>query len=536
MARLVGICLLLSGLLFVPLFSEARQDADKAEPPPAPAGTWKFFLPMATEDGASPRWLLRFESKGSEWVGSVLDTAKNWPKGTLEKVSVRDGVLRFDIKTSSLQLNCTVRLGKDPTTNKLMGTAILRRKPTPIELERSTLTSLNPFEQLREALAQQQPGLQSIGLAMGLLSQASEQKATATEVRSWADKAIRSAVLYGPLYQQEILVSVSERLADQKGYEALALEYARRAERMLEPTDSLAFQKRVLDAVIVAAEKAGKADEAKRAQAALAKLDFSVKPRDFPGRKGKSERAVLLELFTSSHAKPCIASDLATVGLGRSFKASELVILHYHLHVPAGDPLSAPDSEARAEYYRGEVTELPTLFLDGRRSVRGGGDREDAPDRFEDYYEAIQGRLEEPAKAKLTLSATQKGETLTIQAGVSDLAATGDDIRLRVVLAEKSVTYKGGNNLGVYRHLVRHFPGGPEGLPLKEKTFKKTFTVDLAKLRKEIKEYLDSVGERRPFPNKERPLELKNLLVVAFVQNDQGGDVFQAVQADVVAE
>ena len=35
------------------------------------------------------------------------------------------------------------------------------------------------------------------------------------------------------------------------------------------------------------------------------------------------------------------------------------------------------------------------------------------------------------------------------------------------------------------------------------------------------------------FPNKERPMELKNLKVIAFVQNDDDGEVLQAVQVDV---
>lgn len=78
-------------------------------------------------------------------------------------------------------------------------------------------------------------------------------------------------------------------------------------------------------------------------------------------------------------------------------------------------------------------------------------------------------------------------------------------------------------------------PGGDAGTVLDKKTVKKTFTVNVDDLRKKLTAYLDKSNEKNPFPNKNRPLELKKLKVIAFVQNDKNGEVLQAAQAEVTA-
>jgi hypothetical protein len=58
-------------------------------------------------------------------------------------------------------------------------------------------------------------------------------------------------------------------------------------------------------------------------------------------------------------------------------------------------------------------------------------------------------------------------------------------------------------------------------------------TVDLDALRKELTAYLDKYAAENPFPSRARPLALKKLSVVAFIQNDETGEVLQAAQAEV---
>ena len=61
-------------------------------------------------------------------------------------------------------------------------------------------------------------------------------------------------------------------------------------------------------------------------------------------------------------------------------------------------------------------------------------------------------------------------------------------------------------------------------------------TVDLDALRQKLIAYLDDYAKEYPFSDSDRPLELKNLHVVALVQNDDRGAVLQARQVEVTGE
>ncbi len=112
-----------------------------------------------------------------------------------------------------------------------------------------------------------------------------------------------------------------------------------------------------------------------------------------------------------------------------------------------------------------------------------------------------------------------------------------EGLRVRVALAEEKVAYTGANKVAEHVNVVRAFAGGPEGEKVaKDKAFTKTLTVDLDAVRKELREDLDKKGKETPFPNKERPLDLKKLRIVAFVQNDATREVLQAIQVEVPAE
>jgi len=76
-------------------------------------------------------------------------------------------------------------------------------------------------------------------------------------------------------------------------------------------------------------------------------------------------------------------------------------------------------------------------------------------------------------------------------------------------------------------------PGGAAGFPLKEKAAKQSASVNLSELRQSLTTYLDEYGKAHAFPNSRRPLDLKNLRVVAFIQDDQTKEVLQAAQVDV---
>jgi len=523
------IALLLAGLL---LGTAQPQEESPADPPPL--GNWKIVLPLLRGAGQDPLWLVQISKKDDGYEGKVLANAAKWPKGTLKDLAVSKDRLRFTLVTGKQTIPCDLKL-TEAKDGRLLGLAQLNRSATPVELHRTQLMSLGEMDLLRDELARKPLGSETVQIALSLLSRARGENTKPAEVRAWAEKAVRSAELYGAEFARDILLAVAGILSEEKEFAAIALQYARRAERGLDPKEPPTAQKRVLETLAAALERAGKNDEAKETLARLKKLDFRIKPRPYAGRTAKSDRVVLVELFTGAQCPPCVAADLAFDALENTYKPSEVVRLQYHVHVPGPDPLACPEAEARFNFYE-EAEGTPAIFFNGKAAAAGGGGQEEAVEKYEEYIEVINPLLERPAEAKLTLSATRKGDKLSIQVGYSEVAKPSDDLRLRVALVEQQVAYKGRNGLPVHHQVVRHMPGGDAGTPLKGKEGKFSFEVDLADLKKKLNTYLDQVNEKRPFESKERPMDLKNLRVVAFVQNDKTNEVLQAILVEVQAE
>ena len=235
---------------------------------------------------------------------------------------------------------------------------------------------------------------------MELLEAAGEKKAKPEEVRAWADKAAKTAEMYGPRWQRQTILAIAQLLSDQEGFANIAVTYARQAERLLDPKDKPRVQKQVLEVLAKALEKAGKADEAKEVVECAKKIDISLKPEPFAGRKGKSDRAVVVELFTGAECPPCVAADMAFDALGKAFKPSEVILLQYHLHIPGPDPLTSPDTISRSRFFGKDLRGTPTLFINGGKGPPGGGSADDAEDKFDEYVSAIEPLLETPAARK----------------------------------------------------------------------------------------------------------------------------------------
>jgi hypothetical protein len=435
--------------------------------------------------------------------------------------------------------------GKIPKEGgKLLGSFATGQGMTPGQLEATTLRSFDPAEIAKDILASQPDSPAVFEAARDLLQDASKSKAKPEEVRGWADKAFKAAAAFGPRWQREIAIRITQALSRQDAYAAIGVEYGRRTERMLEPTDDAALQIRMLESLVTALRKTNKAEEAKEFEARLDKLEAKAdqeylkkmlpfQPEPYRGRKNKSDRVVLFELFTGAQCPPCVAADLAFDGLTKTYKPEEVVLLQYHVHVPGPDPLTNPDSEARFKYYSDEAEGTPWSFLDGASKAQGGGGVDVSKDRYFDYRDAISPLLEKAARAKLQLSATRQGDKIDIQAEVSDLEKTGEKVRLRFALVEDQVRYVGGNQVRFHHHVVRAMPGGAAGFPLKEKAAKQSASVNLSELRQSLTTYLDEYGKAHAFPNSRRPLDLKNLRVVAFIQDDQTKEVLQTAQVDV---
>ena len=152
-----------------------------------------------------------------------------------------------------------------------------------------------------------------------------------------------------------------------------------------------------------AARQAGKADLAREAEVRLDRLKRTLaeekKPvtgpitaEPYPGRSDpRHDRVVLLELFTGAECGPCVAADLAFDALSGAYRPTELITLEYHLHIPRPDPLTGPDSVARAAYY--EVHSTPSTRFNGEPAALHGGPAEHARSKLNQYRSVIDEML-----------------------------------------------------------------------------------------------------------------------------------------------
>jgi hypothetical protein len=136
--------------------------------------------------------------------------------------------------------------------------------------------------------------------------------------------------------------------------------------------------------------------------------------------------------------------------------------------------------------------------------------------------------LEAPDPLKLSAAAIRTGDKIAITAKVENLDKPGEKVRLRLALVEDWVRYKGGNGLQYHHRVVRAMPGGAKGIAVKDKAYEHKANVDLSELRATLNKYLNE-----DYPEGPRPMRLRNLSVVAFVQNDESAEVLQAVNVPV---
>lgn len=398
----------------------------------------------------------------------------------------------------------------------------------------------------REVLAKHAESPAVFEASVAMMRRAQFTQAKPEEVKAWATAGENAAKTFGPRWQMEYYAQVATVLVNQDDFAAMGLDYARQAEKLLTPQSSAGDQARVLGVVARGLRKAGQDGDAKAIDARVTKLDPLLdkeyaetmppfKVTAFKGRTSKSERAVLLELFTGATCPPCVAADLAFDGLQKAYKPSELVLLQYHMHIPGPDPMTNPDTEARWAYYRTafgkQVAGVPSSIFNGKPMASGGGGIANAKPKYIAYRKVIDTLLEDNAGAKLAVEANRVGDRVTVAVKVSDVTDPGEKKKLRILLAEETVSYAGSNRIRLHHNVVRAFPGGVGGIALMEAASRHTASVDVGEVRGNLTKYLDDF--RKPFANPARPLEMNHLRAIVFVQDDATQEILQAAMVDV---
>jgi hypothetical protein len=247
-----------------------------------------------------------------------------------------------------------------------------------------------------------------------------------------------------------------------------------------------------------------------------------------------TNQAALVELFTGTSCPPCVAADVAFDALGRTFKRSDVVMLQYHLHVPGPDPLTNADNEARSEFYR--VPGTPMLLINGKEAAPGGGPRQGGKAKYDEFRAVVEKELERKSTAKIVLAASRDGDSITIDAKVTDAPDPSDKLRLRLVLVEETVRFMGLNGVRMHHSVVRALPGGASGVPVTEQTLTHQEVVDLAKLKEKLAGSLGELEKQFGFEFPAKPLDLDRLGVAAILQNDSTRAVIQAAFVEIDAK
>lgn len=516
-----------------------------------PAGTWRASFPVQTRNGeVTLNLLFMFSESDGKWVADFLDSSPPLGAEPTMDLTVKEDAVKFAIKFGGNNWSFD---GKT-AGKRIKGSLDLGGEMMLVDLVPSSLKSLTKdrFAVAREALDHADSPIEFFNNVFPVISQAAAKKLKPEDVRAYADKAAKLAESYGSRWQRHVAFRLADLLADQEPFAAIAVEQARQGERLLTRTDDIATQLQTLDTLGRVLRKAKKEADAKEVEGRIAKLeprDYAeyaktmppFKPDEFKGRKGKSDRAVLVELFTGVECAPCVSVDLAFDSLGRTYKPTEVVLLQYHAHIPGPDPLVSKDGAARMDFYnkKDDDKSTPQIFFNGKQDSTGGG-REPrmAKIKYTAFRELIDDLLEKPAAVKLTATAAMKGNELTIKANVADLQKPGEKVALRFALAEERVRFQGGNGIRYHHSVVRAMPGGPKGFPLPKASAEQSVTVKLDEVRAANNKSLDDFAaelkkQGADFSFTNRPMDLKNLKLVAFVQNDETNEVLQAVQIDV---
>ncbi len=538
---------------FAPLTLLAAALAFSAHAADTPAGTWKLALPVETRNGeVTLNILVMFTEQDGKWAGDFLDCVPPLGADPTVDVTAKDDYLKFSLKFGPNNWSFDGKV--QPGAKKIKGTVDLGGQIVLAELSPSTLKSLTKdrFAVLKEAADATDNPAEFFSALFPVLTQATAKKMKIEDVRAYADKGNKLAEAYGPRWQRTVAFRMADVLAGQEAFNSIAVEQARQGERMLARTDDITTQLKTLDTLARVLRKAKKEEDAKAVDDRVAKLeprDYAeyaktsppFKPEEFKGRKAKSDRVVLVEAFTGAECPQCVAVDLAFDALSRTYKPTDVVLLQYHEHIPGPDPMTNKDTVDRLTGYvkRDDKKSTPQLYVNGKQDPSGGGPQAKmAKLKYQTYRESIEDLLEKPAAAKLTLTATAAGPVLTVKGTVADLEKPGEKMTLRFAVTEERVRYAGGNGIRYHHAVVRAMPGGVKGFPLTAKSVEKTVTVNLNDLRAAQNKYLDEftaemekAGNDISFP--ERPLALKNLKIVAFVQNDETNEILQAAQIDV---
>lgn len=546
-------------------FSTVAQAADGLQ------GSWKLVILAFGSDEFA---IVDLHKEGDQTKGSLVDAQKRilGENVKLGEVKAEGDAAEIELSSQGGPMRFKGSLVKDgPHAGQVLGSVRFGGSVYPARLEKTNDEKVHPSEQSAlvadflkatrepdfkskvlklQELINKNPDDPANHLAYGALLEAAERAdVSAADVEKLVGEWLEKAKLHGEDWTNEVRVKALKALENGKAYADTALKLAQEADKDLAEDASAETKSVVVGLLAKAAANADKPELVNESMERLAKLEDELdaeyhknvppfKPTPYEGRKSKeANQPVVFELFTGAQCPPCVAADVAFDAILKTYEPTELIGLQYHLHIPGPDPLTNNDSEARQQYYGNEVRGTPSTFFNGQSKAGGGGGMANSETKYNQYREVVDELLEQTRKADVTLSADRQGDEITIkaEAKAADKPKDPSQLKLRLALTEESVRYVGGNKLRFHHHVVRALPGGADGKAFEGDKASVDLKINLADVKKEIEAYLEDFTKttRRAFPGALPEIDLKDLSIVAFVQDDSDHAILAAVSAPV---
>ncbi len=468
--------------------------------------------------------------------------------GTLGVKAYRDdktkavrGVIHFNNRLLLAQFNKT-----DDTDLKQEDAESATAEGEQLEKAKTTEDAKEKQAALKELVDKRADKPAAYSAARLLLESYVKEGAKDDEVSATADKFVKIGARFGPEVEKNTVALACQTLTQGEKVSPAALEFVRKSEKALTKDDPPASASKILRALALALKKTGKEKDAKELEPRIDKLEEEVdavyektavpfKVEAYKERKGEGKRVAVVELFTGAYCPPCVGADVAFDAALQTYKPTDVILLQYHVHIPAPDRLANADTDSRTKYYGDNIAGVPTAFLNGKVTKPLGGSKGSAKESYDTLREAVDDALKaEDAPPLKFFKIERNGDKIDIVGEFRKLEKTGKNVKLRFLLVEDVARYPGGNGQRLHRHVVRALPGGADGFSLTEVEGRKSVSVNLADLKKSLDEYMTKYNEGpRKFLDDEYPLDLKRLKVVALIQDDDNKQILQAVQADV---
>lgn len=249
---------------------------------------------------------------------------------------------------------------------------------------------------------------------------------------------------------------------------------------------------------------------------------------ELPEPNGKQ---VLIELFTGTACPPCTAADLAFSIVRDRLPQDRVILMQYHVHVPSIDPLTCKGSQARYGYY--SPSGVPSAIVNGRMHDSFAGDASAVTGVLQPLLDEIVEELSADPILQIDAKVTPAADgTAGFEAKVQ-ADQISDRWRLHATLAEGEVKFRGLNGVPVHDMVVRKLFTPSQGLEPTGDSLTVKGVIDPAAVRKELKEQMQELRDRRNVQFADGPLDLDDLFLVVFVQDVQNHRVRQVVSVPV---